>query len=86
LQQEVTLDGLLTPVFNNNTGAADDLARVSLSVENAYTLLDMRDKPISEDAVLTQTSPLAQLLGVRNFDQRDLGLRLSAKSLNELNV
>jgi len=54
VEKDRSLLRLLTPILDDNTGAVDNLACISLAVQH------------------TQTSPLAQLFSVWNFDQRDL--------------
>lgn len=56
VKKDGSLLRLLTPIFDYNARAVDNLACVSLAVQH------------------TQTSPLAQLLSVRNLDQGDLVL------------
>jgi hypothetical protein len=74
VEEDRSLLRLLTPVLDDNTGAVNNLACVSLAVQHTYSTYQHRPSPASQ-IILTQTSPLAQLLSIRNLDQGDLVLR-----------
>lgn len=79
VEQDGTLLRLLTPVLNHDAGAVDDLARIALTVENAWqtalVYCSADTAPLSPSTgVLTETGPLAELLAIGNLDQGDLVL------------
>lgn len=90
VEEDGALLGLLTPILDDDAGAVDDLASVALTVEDAYDMLLAQCRHLSSppppprECRLTETGPLAELLAIRDLDQRDLVL--VAQSNDELLV
>ena len=88
VEQNGALLRILTPVLDDHTRAVDNLAGVALAVENTCSTVRgciewMGSSRVAEEK-LTQTSPLAELLAIRDLDQGDLVL--VAQSNDELLV
>jgi hypothetical protein len=95
VEEDAALLGFLTPVLDDNAGAVDDLAGVALTIDLACQIVSLSihhqkkwqhlaSRPSTTYLKRTETSPLAELLAVRDLDERDLVLR--AERNNELLV
>lgn len=85
LEEDVALLGLLTPVADNAARAVDNLAGITLTVENACRTVVSTTLWMGEGVGrCTKTSPFTKLLAISNLDERDLVL--GAKSLDKLLV
>lgn len=72
VEKDRSLLRLLTPILDDNARAVDNFACVSLAVQHTCKIHQQRSNKLHDPKLLTQTSPLAQLLSIRNFDQGDL--------------
>ena len=86
VEENGTLLALLTPVLDDDARAVDDLACVTLTVQNACEPHVSNEFPSSKfsQTLLTKTSPLAELLAIGNLDQRNF--MLGAQSDDQLLV
>jgi hypothetical protein len=85
VEEDAALLALLTPVLDNDARAVDDLAGVALTIDLAYSHIlapPPQKKKISEKR--TKTSPLAELLAIRDLDEGNLVL--GAQGNNKLLV
>jgi hypothetical protein len=86
VEEDGALLRLLTPVLDNDARAVDNLAGVTLTV-NLACCVSISTTYLNHSAhqsELTETGPLAELLAIRDLDERDLVL--AAKSNDELLV
>jgi hypothetical protein len=72
VEKDRSLLRLLTPILDDNARTVDNLARVSLAVQHTCKNHQRLSNRLHDPGLLTQTSPLAQLLSIRNLDQGDL--------------